>query len=52
VGDEVSVLARDKTCTWYNVIAEDDVNGWVAASGTEPFRIIAGDMHPDHDTLE
>jgi len=29
------VLARDRTGTWYNVVTEDDVNGWVAGSVTE-----------------
>lgn len=34
-GDKVAVLARDRTGTWYNVLTQDDVNGWVAASVTE-----------------
>ena len=34
-GDEVSVLARDRTSTWYIVLTQDNVNGWVAASVTE-----------------
>ncbi len=33
--DEVIVLARDAKSTWYNVLAADDMNGWVAASVTE-----------------